>query len=46
MEFEKFYGKLWKHEPSVVLTIPENLVRGAGFNPGTEVVVMIKKKGD
>lgn len=43
-EYDKFYGKLWKQGSSVVLTIPNNLVEGAGLAEGVEVVVMLKKK--
>jgi|TARA_Y100000034_G_scaffold28421_1_gene34178 antitoxin component of MazEF toxin-antitoxin module len=45
MGYEKFYGKLWRQGASVVLTIPEMLVKGAGLNEGEQVVVMIQKKG-
>lgn len=44
-EFEKFYAKIWKQgETSMIITIPSNLVKYAGFNIGDEVIVMIKKK--
>ena len=45
-EYEKFQGMLWTQGDSIIVTIPNNLVKYAGFKPGQEVVVMIKKKGD
>ena len=44
MEYDKFYGTLYKVGDSLVVTIPFNLVKYAGWEVGTEVVVMIKKK--
>jgi len=43
-EYDKFNGMLWKQGDSVVITIPNNVVRFTGFEPGQEVIVMIKKK--
>ena len=44
MDFEKFYGKIWKAGDSFVITIPSNFVKFAGFVEGDEVVIMIKKQ--
>ena len=43
--YEKFYAKLWvQGETSIVLTVPSNIVKYAGYKAGDEIVVMIKKK--
>jgi len=45
MEYEKFYGKLRKDGDSLVVTVPSNFIKFAGFIEGDTVVVMIKKGG-
>jgi len=44
MEYEKFYGKLWKQGGSLVVTIPQNYVNFGGYKEGDTVKVMIKKE--
>lgn len=44
MDFDKFYGKLWKQGNSLIVTIPDNIVKGIDYKENDEVVVMIKKK--
>lgn len=43
-EFEKFYGKIRRTGTSLVITIPDQLVKFAGFEEGTEVKIMIQKQ--
>lgn len=46
MEYEKFYGKLWKQGDSLIVTVPSNIVKYTGFKEGDMVVLMMKKKVD
>lgn len=43
MDYEKFYGKLWKTGDTLVITIPANIVKGCGYKPGDVMKVMLKK---
>lgn len=43
MEYETFYGKTYKLGNSIVITIPENLVKGANIPEKTTLKVMIRK---
>lgn len=43
MEYEKFYGKLWKQGDSIIVTVPSNLVKGMGLKVDDPVKVMIQK---
>jgi len=47
-EYDKFNGKLWRINNSIVITIPESIVRCVDFKEGEEVKIMIRKieKGD
>ena len=42
-EFEKFYGTIWKHNSSALITIPDKIVQANGWKFGDAVVVMVKK---
>ena len=44
MEYEKFYGKIYKQGNSLVVTVPENIIKYAGYKEGDEVTIMMKKK--
>ena len=49
INYEKFYGKIWKTGSGFVITIPSSLIKFGGYNVDDEVVVMMKKekkKGD
>jgi hypothetical protein len=41
--YEKFYGTIWKHNTSALITIPDKIVKANGWEFGTPVVVMVKK---
>ena len=43
MDYEKFYGKLWKTGKTLVITIPANIVKGCGYTEGDVMKVMLKK---
>ena len=41
-EFEKFYAQAWNMGNTTMITIPHNLVKGAGYEAGDKFKVMIK----
>lgn len=47
-EYDKFNGKLWRINNTLVITIPDPIVKCVGFQEGEEVKIMIRKleKGD
>lgn len=44
MDYDKFYGKIWRQGNSLIVTVPDNIVIGVGYKEGDEVVIMMKKK--
>lgn len=43
MEFEKYNAKIWKINNSLVVTIPENVAKYAGYEAGDELKIISKK---
>jgi len=43
-KFDKFYGKIWIQGTSHIITIPDNIMKGAGLNKGDELIVMVKRR--
>jgi len=46
MEFEKFFGTLWKSGDSLVVTVPSNLVKGLGLKEGSKLKFMMQEEKD
>ena len=44
MEFEKFYGVLWKNGNSFVVTIPSNIVKGLDLKEGSKLKFMMNEE--
>jgi len=44
LEYDKFYAKIWKTGNGLVITIPSNLTKHAGYKIGDQVQIMIKKQ--
>ena len=44
MDYEKFYGKIYKQGNSLVVTVPDNMIKYGGYKEGDEVVIMMRKK--
>jgi len=43
-EFEKFYAKIWKINESLVITIPNNLIKGIKWKEGDILKMMGRKQ--
>jgi len=43
-DIEKFYPKIWKTGDSYVITIPRQMMEGAGFEVGEKIVAFIRKR--
>lgn len=43
MDYETFYAKIWKSGNSLVITVPESILKYGGYLEGDSLKVMTRK---
>lgn len=46
MEYENFHAKIWKQNESLIITIPTNTAKYAGYKEGDILKIQTRKQPD